>query len=450
MFQRNRPISVPEAVRQICFQLKEHGYQAYIVGGAVRDALLQLSPTDWDITTDALPDRVRQIFTRNIPSGQRFGTITVIYNELLVDVTTMRQDACYSNQRHPDYVEFCADIDQDLGRRDFTINAIAYNPLTNQFIDPFGGITDLRQSRIRTVGDAKARFYEDALRMLRLIRFSAVLNFKPAKQTIAAIQPELIIQIASERIKDELSKLLSADKIAKPLQLMYDSGIMEQILPELASTANISQGAYHRWDVLGHLIMTAQAVKPDLNLRLAALFHDIGKSETRIRDEFGIHFYGHDQIGATLTHSILNRLTYSKNTQDKVSLLVKHHMFQIHPNSTDKAIRKLIAKVGTNNIHDLLELRKADILAMKYNPRQTLNYYRLMKRRIDEILAAEHAFTRKDLAVSGSDLINELSLDPSPQIGQILQYLLDKVIEQPEVNNYTDLIARARAYINQI
>ena len=448
MFQRKRRISIPEAVKQICHKLNEHGYQAYIVGGAVRDALLELNPTDWDITTDALPDRVRQIFPKNIPSGQRFGTITVVSDNLLVDVTTMRREALYSNQRHPDYVKFCNDIEQDLSRRDFTINAVAYNPLTNQFIDPFGGITDLCRKRIRTVGNAKLRFSEDALRMLRLIRFSAVLNFKPETQTIAAIQPKLLIKIASERIKDELSKLLVADKIVKPLQLMYTSGIMEQILPELAHTANISQGAYHRWDVLGHLIMTAQSVKPDLNLRLAALFHDIGKSETRIQDESGIHFYGHDKIGAAMTHSILTRLTFSKRIQDKVSLLIKHHMFQIHPNSTDKAIRKLIAKVGTDNIHDLLELRKADIMAMKYHPRQTLNYYRLMRKRIDEILAENHAFTRKDLAVSGSDLINELNLTPGPQIGQILKYLLDIVIEQPKINNYTELIERARKYIN--
>ena len=234
-----------------------------------------------------------------------------------VDVTTMRQDAHYSDARHPDHVEFTTDLNTDLGRRDFTVNAIAYDPLTRTFHDPYQGLRDLRRKILRTVGDPKARFGEDALRMLRLIRFSAVLAFKPDKQTMQGIQPHLMARIARERIKEELSKLLLADAIVQPLQLLYTSGLMEQIIPELAQAAGVDQGSYHPWDVLGHSIMTCQAIKPELHLRLAALLHDVGKPQTISEDQKGIHFYGHDQLGAELAKEILKRLTYSKHIQTK-------------------------------------------------------------------------------------------------------------------------------------
>ncbi|HHX01158.1 MAG TPA: CCA tRNA nucleotidyltransferase [Firmicutes bacterium] len=450
MFRRATHLKIPEPVLIICRVLSDHGYQAYIVGGAIRDALLGKTPADWDVTTDAMPDQVQQIFQKTLATGAKYGTITVVMENKFVDVTTMRQDAHYSDARHPDHVEFTTDLNTDLGRRDFTVNAIAYDPLTRTFHDPYQGLRDLRRKILRTVGDPKARFGEDALRMLRLIRFSAVLAFKPDKQTMQGIQPHLMARIARERIKEELSKLLLADAIVQPLQLLYTSGLMEQIIPELAQAAGVDQGSYHPWDVLGHSIMTCQAIKPELHLRLAALLHDVGKPQTISEDQKGIHFYGHDQLGAELAKEILKRLTYSKHIQTKVSLLIRHHMFQIHPHASDKAIRRLIHRVGVANIHDLIELRKADVLGMKHNPKHVLDYHQAMIERVNQIIEAENAFSLADLAISGTDLIRELNLQPGPIIGQILTALLDRVLDEPQLNNRSQLLSTANELIDTL
>lgn len=442
-------IIIPEPVQIICAKLNQHGYQSYVVGGAVRDALLRKPPTDWDVATDAHPENVQQLFSKTIPTGAKYGTVTVVIDDALIEVTTMRRDANYSDARRPDYVIYTDNINEDLARRDFTVNAIAYNPSTQQFIDPFGGMKDLYRRILRTVGDPQARFREDALRMLRLIRFIAVLDFQPDRQTVAGIQPELITYVAEERIKDELSKLLVASSIAKSLELMYTSGLMTQILPELARTAGVKQGAYHYWDVLGHSIMTAQAIQPQLHLRLAALLHDIGKPLTFSEDENGIHFYGHELIGAEIAQNILQRLTFSKQLQNQVSLLIKYHMYQVHPHSTDKAIRRLIHAVGKENIFDLIELRKADILGMRHNPRQVWEYYQNMISRIDALLKAADVFTLSDLALTGHDLIRELGLQPSPTIGTVLNYLLELVLDNPELNTKPQLLALAQEYISR-
>ena len=359
----------------------------------------------------------------------------------------MRKDAHYSDGRRPDYVEFTSDLKADLSRRDFTINAIAYDPLREVFHDPFAGMRDLRRRILRTVGESRERFSEDALRMLRLIRFSAVLGFKPEKRTLLGIQPHLIVNVANERIKEELNKLLAADAIVQSLQLFYTCGLMEQIIPELAQTAGINQGSNHAWDVLGHSIITCQAVRPKLHLRWAALLHDVAKPQTFSKDEKGIHFYNHDQLGAEIAQQILKRLTYSNKLQNKVGLLIRYHMYQIHPDSSDKALRRLINRVGVENIYDLIELRKADILGMKHNPQQVLSYYQMMLKRIEEILAADSVLSVKDLAVTGTDLMYELNLKPGPMIGKILNFLLDQVLDQPELNTKADLITLASSYL---
>lgn len=440
-------LSIPEPVLMICRVLATHGYQAYVVGGAVRDALLGKEPTDWDVTTDATPDHVRQLFAKTLSTGAKYGTITVIAANQAVEVTTMRKDAHYSDARHPDHVEYTTDLTADLSRRDFTVNAIAYDPLTQVFYDPYQGRKDLRRKTLRTVGDPQARFSEDALRMLRLIRFSATLGFKPDKNTLRGIQPCLIARIAKERIRDELNKLLVAESIVQPLQLLYTSGLLQQIIPELAQTAGVQQGSYHPWDVLGHSIMACQAIKPELHLRLAALLHDVGKPQTISEDLHGIHFYGHDQIGAELAQAILQRLTYSKHMQVKVCHLIRYHMFQIHPHSSDKAIRRLIHCVGVDNIFDLIELRKADVLGMRHNPRQVRDYYEALIERVDAIIKADNAFTLSDLAISGTDLIEELHLRPGPIIGRTLNALLDLVLDQPDLNTRPQLLALAKEFI---
>jgi poly(A) polymerase/tRNA nucleotidyltransferase (CCA-adding enzyme) len=446
LFRKAKHPKTPEPILAICRTLSGHGFQAYVVGGAVRDSLLGKPPTDWDVTTDATPEQVQQIFPKTLATGAKYGTITVRVDSQFVDVTTMRKDARYSDARHPDSVEFTTDLTTDLGRRDFTVNAIAYDPLTQTFCDPYHGLKDLRRRLLRTVGDPRSRFSEDALRMLRLIRFSATLEFKPERRTLDGIQPHLIARIAGERLKEEFNRLLLANNIVQPLQLLYTSGLLKYIIPELAAAAGVDQGSNHPWDVLGHSIISCQAVKPELHLRLAALLHDVAKPQTISEDQKGMHFYGHDQLGAAMAKEILRRLTYSKRIQAKVRLLVKHHMFQIHPYSSDRAIRRLIHRVGKENIYDLIELRKADVLGMNHNPKHVWAYYQAMIERVDQIIDADNAFALKDLAVTGTDLIEELNLQPGPLIGRILSHLLDKVLDEPELNNRRQLLAIAKEF----
>lgn len=443
-------LPVPQRVLKICRILNKNGFQAYIVGGAIRDLLLNKQPTDWDLTTDALPQQVQEIFPKTILTGERFGTVTVVIDQSQIEVTTMRRDANYSDGRRPDYVRFSSDIITDLERRDFTINAIAYDPISNDLIDPQGGLGDLKRKILRTVGDPKQRFQEDALRMLRLIRFMASLEFTPHRSTARSLNPKLMHNVAWERVQPELSKLLLSHKIVKPLQLLFESGLLTEMIPELAQGAKVYQGDRHQWDVLGHSIMTAQAIKPELHLRLAALLHDVGKSQTVTSDQAGIHFYRHDIVGAKLSRTILRRLTYPKKIQTKVSLLIEYHMFSIHAHSSDKAIRRLITKVGHENIYDLFELRKADALAMKHNPRQVWEYYQAMRQRVDQIFTEFDAFSLRDLAITGTDLIQALDLPPGPLIGQILNHLFQLVVDQPQVNTYDFLIKEAQTYLSSL
>lgn len=437
-------LTIPNDVLHICTILNKHDYDAYVVGGAVRDVLLNLNPEDWDITTNALPEEIQRIFPHTIPTGQKYGTISVKQGQTIVEVTTMREDANYSDGRRPDFVKFTSELVLDLQRRDFTVNAMAYNPLNNQLIDTFNGMKDLKKRILRTVGSSEQRFREDALRMLRLARFSATLGFKPHPTAVQALEPSLLQNVANERIQSELSKLLVGKNTVPALKLLYSSGMLDVIMPELAETAHISQGNRHRWDVLHHSFMTTQNIKPVLHLRLAALLHDIGKAATLSVDDQGLHFYQHELVGAEITKKILRRLRYSLALQDKVALLVKEHMFQIHPHSTDKAIRRFIARVGIDNIYDLIELRKADILAMRHNPKHTLEYYQAMLHRIDTLLAEKHVFTTKDLAITGSDLIKELNLSPGPIIGEILNHLLEVVLDNPDQNSPKALMQIAK------
>ncbi len=447
LWTRSKSIHVPPSVLNLCHHLQTNGYQTYVVGGAVRDAVRGEEPTDWDVTSDALPDQIEQLFRKTIPTGKKYGTITVLIDSTPIEVTTMRKDAPYSDGRRPDTVTYTSDITLDLGRRDFTINAIAYDPLLQRFVDPYNGRKDVRRRLLRTVGNPVARFNEDALRMLRFLRFSATLNYRLDNQAIQALNPALLVHVAWERIRDELSKLLLATNFIPAMQLCYTSGIMNIILPELTSCAGVYQGNRHKWDVLGHSLMCAQAIEPQLPLRLAALLHDIGKPSTTSIDQKGIHFYNHDQIGTQLAKTCLQRLKYSNEMQRKVDTLVRWHMFPIHPQSTDKAIRRFIAKCGSEHIEDLIQLRKADILAMHHNPKQAWQYYQAMTNRIREITAYEQPLSVRELAIDGEDLLQHFSLTPGPLIGATLNHLLEIVLEDPSSNTASILIDAATSYI---
>lgn len=449
MLFRPRPIQMPPKVGSVCLALTDAGYQAYVVGGAVRDCLRGLTPKDWDIATDALPDQVEQLFPQTTPTGKRFGTITVVHKNQQIEVTTLREEGRYTDRRRPESVSYTDSILKDLQRRDFTCNAIAFDTKNNRYIDPHKGISDIRHKRLRAVGQASARFQEDPLRILRLIRFVATLKFTPDEKCLQAIHPQSLSAVSWERIRDEWSKLLLANHIEYPFELMYTTGILKQIVPELADCAQVYQGTRHRYDVLGHLIKTAEAIKPELHLRLAALFHDIAKPTTKRENNSELSFHGHDRDGAEMTRVILSRFRYSKQEIAHVATLVRWHMFTIQPHSTDKAIRRFIAKVGRAHIFDLLELRRADMVTMRINPRQALDYGRNLQARINEVLTRDHIFTVSDLAVNGRDLMEAFSLKPGPLVGKLLSHLLEQVLEDPECNQKDQLRNLAAIWLKE-
>ena len=445
---RDSILKTPEQLMEVCSTIYNAGYQVYVVGGAVRDYLRGENPTDWDLATNARPEQVEALFPKTIPTGKQFGTITVVVGENFYEVTTFRKEGRYSDKRHPDEVVYTETIVDDLERRDFTINAIAYDPINQEYVDPFNGFSDLKRKLLRTVGDPSERFAEDPLRILRLLRFVATLEFRPERRTLHAIEPGSLQEVSKERIRDEFNKLLMAKKIDDALELMYTTGVMDIILPELAACKGVSQGDRHQWDVLGHSIVAAQMVKPSLHLRLAALFHDIAKPVCMSRSDKGIHFYRHEVIGEELTKDILTRLRYSSSIKESVSRLVRWHMFSIHPLSSDRAIRRFISKVGVDYIIDLLEIRRADILAQRFSAKQAYEFISDLYDRIQEILDQEAALTVKDLAINGDDIMENLNIPPGKQVGEIIKYLLDRVIDEPNLNEKEILIKLAKKYIN--
>ncbi len=442
-------MDIPKPIEAICRVLRADGYQAYLVGGAVRDSLMGKTPKDYDIVTDSLPHVVEGIFPQSIATGKRFGTITVRSEGTSVEVTTMRRDGTYSDQRHPDTVEYTKELKEDLARRDFTINAIAYSPFEGKFFDPFFGIRDIKRKQIRSVGCPRERFSEDPLRILRCLRFSATLGFSILAETLEAINPSTLDVVSLERIRDEFSKLLLAEDNLPTLELLFTTGVLKQILPELVAGHGIRQGGNHKWDVLGHSLVTASVITPSLHLRLAGLLHDVGKSKTYLETDDGLQFHQHHKVGAEETRTILRRLRYSNQEVERVAHLVENHMFNLHPESTDRAIRRLLARVGADHILDLLELRRADILAQRFHAPSALAYGQALAHRVQEILQDGSALSLSDLSVRGDDLVSTLNIPPGKKIGEILSYLLEQVLEEPHLNTRSRLLKLAEYYVKE-
>lgn len=438
------PIKVPPLVQQACTILTTSGFQAYLVGGAIRDSLLGLAPTDWDITTDATPDQIEDLFTSSIPTGKQFGTITVILDGQALEITTMRSDGPYSDLRRPDYITFTGQLEQDLARRDFTINAIAFDPLNKQIIDPYHGRKHLKRKRLVTVGEPKARFQEDPLRMLRLIRFQSTLGFRIDRKTRKTL-PELarlLENVSAERVLVELNKMLLGKELFTALQTFFSSGLLAEIIPELAAGYRRSPGESHPYDLLGHSFATAHFAYPSLHLRWAALLHDIGKQETLKRE--------HAKISSQWARRILKRLRASVSLVEQVSNLIAHHMFSIHPHSSAKEMRRFLGKLGVETAFDLVKLRQADMAGMNVSPRKILAYGQAMEARFKEIIEAEHALSLKDLAVDGHFLMQTLAIEPGPLVGEILQYLLGQVWTDPTLNQPELLGELAKNYLESL
>lgn len=441
---------VPKAIRELSKRFREGGYSLYLVGGAVRDYLLGTANHDYDFTTDALPEEVISLFEgHTIPTGLKHGTVTVRFKGEGYEVTTFRTESGYSDSRHPDKVEFVRSLSEDLRRRDFTINAFAVNTEDGDIIDLHEGYKDLKSRTIRAIGNPEERFHEDALRMLRACRFAAKLDFQIEPLTLEAIRDNSpsITNVSAERVREELVRTLMSAHPAKGLELMRVSGLMHYILPELEECYGVEQPGFHDKDVYHHILATVQASADEgygEEVRLAALLHDIAKPECRsYSEERGRYtFFGHEVKGAEAAERIMRRLRFSNEETETVSLLVREHMFAYSPEWNDAAVRRFILRAGIANIKPLFELRMCDRKGtdgvMSFEPLRELD------ERIRCELDKESALTIKDLAIGGRDMMS-IGLK-GPQIGRTLAYLLDNVIEDPQLNSKEKLLALAMRY----
>ncbi|MDR2759767.1 MAG: CCA tRNA nucleotidyltransferase [Spirochaetaceae bacterium] len=422
--------------------------KVYLVGGAVRDLFRHHKAQDWDLATDALPEEVMTMFRRVIPTGINHGTVTVHYKGHSLEITTFRTESAYTDGRHPDQVRYTAAIEEDLSRRDFTMNALAFALPQGPLVDPFGGQEDIKKRIIRCVGQGEERFREDGLRPLRAVRFAAQLGFEVEPLTLAAIPGALDItaRVAPERIRDELDKIIAAGEPSIAFLLMEKTGLLELLLPELGRCRGIPQKGFHRFDVLDHSLLagdySARKNAP-LQVRLASLFHDIGKPLTRKTDESGIWtFYHHERESARLTRNILTRFRYPHAVIEGVVHLVTEHMFFYEETWSDAAVRRFVIRVGEDKIRDLLELRKADSYAAA-GVEPDGDFLVPFINRIDGVLAQGRVFSLKDLAVSGKDL-QDIGVKPGPRMGIILRELLETVIDDPELNKREKLLEIAK------
>lgn len=441
-------IIIPDKVKFIIDTFYKNNYEAFMVGGCIRDALLSKEPKDYDIATSALPTITESLFEKTIPTGIKHGTVTVLIDKEPFEITTYRVEGEYKDNRRPDEISFVTNIKDDLSRRDFTINAFAYNSKEG-LKDYFDGLEDLKNKIIRTVGNSDKRFNEDALRMMRAIRFAAQLDFNIEKSTLDGIKKnkDLLKNISSERIRDELCKLLLSDNPRKGLNLLKDCGILDIIIPELIPLIGFDQkNKHHHEDIFNHTLSVVENTPNDLILRLSALFHDIGKPDCFFIDDNGNgRFFGHNNTSENIAKKILTRLRFDNKTIKTVCTLIKEHM-NVLDNPTDIAIKRLINRTSKENIYLLLELQRADISSLK-NPDVALYKVNNMKNKVDAIINSNAPLSIKDLNIDGGFLIKELNLKPGKVIGETLNYLLKLVLKDSSLNTKTILLEKAKAFI---
>ncbi|HKO22044.1 MAG TPA: CCA tRNA nucleotidyltransferase [Candidatus Eisenbacteria bacterium] len=440
------PKLVPPAFLNCARTLRERGHLAYFVGGCVRDLLRGVAVADWDIATSARPEQLLSIFSNAVPTGLKHGTVTVPTPSGPCEITTFRVESGYTDARHPDRVEFVTDVTQDLARRDFTVNAIAWDPLDKREEDPFGGRSDLTARVIRAVGDARERFREDGLRPVRAARFTATLEFDLDPDTEAALGDarDQVARVAPERIREELVKMLAAPQPSRGLEVLRRAGLLPLVLPELAQCVAVPQNRYHAYDVYYHTLHTVDAAPADKPaVRLAALFHDVGKPPTRVERNGDATFYNHQFEGERLAVEAMTRLRFSREATEEVAHLVRNHMFDYRPEWSDAAVRRFLQKVGTDHVADLFDLRIADNIG---NGTKTgfPHYLEELRGRIEQVLEARQALTLKDLKIDGGDVMQELGIPPGRKVGAILERLLDEVLEDPGLNERGRLLRRVR------
>ena len=428
-------IELPEKVEFIIDNLQLHGFEAYAVGGCVRDSILCRDPQDWDITTSARPDEIKDLFTRTVDTGIEHGTVTVMMGKEGFEVTTYRVDGAYDDNRHPKEVTFTRSLEEDLKRRDFTINAMAYND-KKRLVDIFGGMKDLNRHLIRCVGDPKERFSEDALRILRAVRFASQLSCTIEPETAEAIKelaPNLV-NISAERIQAELVKLITSDH-PEMLQIAYVLGITKVILPEWDEMVGVKQNTpHHKYDVADHTLHAMRNVKKDKILRLTMLFHDMGKPLMRTTDDKGVdHFKGHALVSEELARSIMRRLKFDNDTVKKVTRLVCYHDYRIE--ATPENVRRAMNRIGVELFPYYLAVRLADVKAQSpYKRREKIENIIQMRELYQEAVINDDPVTLRQLAVTGKDLM-ALGMKPDIHLGETLNMLLELVIDHPEMND---------------
>jgi len=439
-------VKLPKNVEYIITTLEEAGFEGYAVGGCVRDTLLNKSPDDWDITTSAKPEQAKELFARTIDTGIKHGTITVLLGKETYEVTTYRIDGEYEDSRHPKEVIFTSSLVEDLKRRDFTINAMAYNDKSG-IVDEFGGMQDLENKIIRCVGNPVERFTEDALRMMRAVRFSGQLGYEIEEATAAAVKKlaPTLEKISAERICTELTKLLLSPN-PQYLKKAYEMGMTRIFLPEFDLAMETEQNhPHHCYGVGEHTLHSLAKVRADKVLRFTMLFHDLGKAQTKTTDEDGIdHFHGHAAVSAEIADIVMKRLRFDNDTRLKVVKLVKYHDLKVE--LTPKYVRRAIVKLGEELFPLLLEVKRADFLAQSMYMREEKEAeLRELEKIYRQILEEKNCISLKDLAVNGGDLI-KAGIKPGKEIGEILQKLLDLVLESPECNTKDFLLEKAVAF----
>ena len=442
-----------EALAQaMCERFQGAGHRAVVAGGWVRDRLLDRPSGDLDIATSARPEQVMALFERVYPTGLQHGTVTVVIDEAPVEVTTFRHESSYTDQRRPDSVRFVTELEEDLKRRDFTVNAIAWDPLTGEYVDPFDGMADLQTQTLRCVGRADERFAEDALRLLRAVRFAATHYLMPAPGLEEAMRAQAagLRQVAWERIERELSLLLErAQQPSVGLNLALRTSLLEHALPELLPLVGQAQNQFHAYDCWDHTLACVDAVPAGMtDIRWAALLHDLGKppsAEPHPERAGEFRFFGHEQISVELAEQVAARLRFSKARREAVRALVATHMLHPSPEWGDAAIRRLLRKVGTDRLDAFLALKRADITA-KGTPDvpQLIEGVVEIEQRLRAELARGAVLARRDLAVDGTALCQALGRAPGPWLGPVLSALLDWVLEDPDRNTLERLLERAQ------
>lgn len=439
----------PREVTEILTTLHNADFEAYVVGGCVRDVLLKKSPQDWDIATSASPSEIQQLFPKNFYHN-KFGTVTVLTGSpdsilAQVEVTTYRIDSGYTDRRRPDQVTFTENIEQDLARRDFTINALAMDAA--RLIDPFDGQKDLENKLIKAVGDPSERFSEDALRLLRAIRLASQLNFSIEENTLAAIKKSAshIKAVAWERIRDEVVKMVMSQYPEKGFLFLEKTRLLQEILPEVAEGIGVEQNKHHTYTVIVHNVKSLQFAAEfnyPLHIRLAALLHDVGKPRTRRWHNGDYTFYAHDIVGARLAQKLMERLRFSTELTAKVCHLIRHHMFYYDIGKvTETGARRLLRRVGQEHFADLIKLRIAE---RKGSGVPKAEPYRLRHLQFLVEKASQQPITTSQLAIDGHTLMKKLQLPPGPQVGGLLNALLAEVIEDPTKNTEEFLLSRAQ------